>query len=158
MGRICLNMAAVEVRAPASQEEWQAYFELRWQLLRAPWQQPRGSERDEYENTAVHRMICDEDNRILAVGRLHRVATSTGQIRFMAVAESCRRQGLGRRLLESLESAARDGGRSEIIVQARESSVRFYENAGYRLVAKSHRLFNEIQHFKMHKVLSGSQG
>lgn len=151
-------MAAVDVRVPATQKEWQAYFELRWQILRAPWQQPRGSERDEHEDTAVHRMICDADNRMLAVGRLHYVDTCTAQIRFMAVAESCRRQGLGSRLLESLESAARDGGRSKIILQARESSVRFYENAGYRLVAKSHRLFNEIQHFKMHKVLSESQG
>ncbi len=151
-------MAAVDVRAPATREEWQAYFELRWQLLRAPWQQPRGSERDEYEDSAAHRMICDADNRILAVGRLHCVDTRTAQIRFMAVAESCRRQGLGRRLLESLEDAARDSGCSEIILQARESSIRFYENAGYRLVAKSHRLFNRIQHFKMRKVLSGSQG
>ena len=31
-----------QVTAPQSSEDWQAYYKLRWQVLRAPWDQPRG--------------------------------------------------------------------------------------------------------------------
>ncbi|MEJ2362384.1 MAG: thioesterase, partial [Gammaproteobacteria bacterium] len=36
-------------KSPQTKQEWQAYFDLRWRILRAPWQQARGSERDDLE-------------------------------------------------------------------------------------------------------------
>ena len=40
--------------------------------MRAPWGQPRGSERDALEQDAVHRLLCDANGKVVAVGRLHR--------------------------------------------------------------------------------------
>ena len=39
-------------RPPQSAEEFAAYYELRWRVLREPWSLPRGSERDELEGSA----------------------------------------------------------------------------------------------------------
>ena len=77
-------MSAVKVRTPASSAEWAAYYELRWRILRAPWQQT-GCERDETDDSSIHRMVCRRDGKALAVGRLHRLDEHSGQIRYMAV-------------------------------------------------------------------------
>ena len=45
---------------PSIDAEWQAYFDLRWQVLRAPWNQPRGSEQDGLEDTSEHALIRDD--------------------------------------------------------------------------------------------------
>ncbi len=144
-----------EVRAPASGAEWAAYYALRWRVLRAPWNQPRGSEKDDLEGDAVHLMIGDADGRVLAVGRLHRLDDDSGQIRYMAVEPDCRGQGLGTRLLRELERAAADSGMLRTELHAREGCVPFYEKAGYRVIESSHLLFGKIQHFRMEKVLGG---
>ena len=37
----------VEIRSPKTTDEWQEYYDLRYRVLRQPWNQPRGSERNE---------------------------------------------------------------------------------------------------------------
>ncbi len=58
-------------RSPQTAAEWENYFDLRWRVLRAPWDQPRGSEKDDREDESEHFMIAGPDSRPLAVGRLH---------------------------------------------------------------------------------------
>jgi ABC-type Fe2+-enterobactin transport system substrate-binding protein len=55
---------ALMLRSPISPSEWDAYFDLRWQILRQPWGQPRGSERDSED-------VIDAAGKSLACGRLH---------------------------------------------------------------------------------------
>ena len=145
-------MQSVEVREPHSQEEWEAYYSLRWRILRAPWQ-PDGPDRDETDDTSLHRMVCTATGDVLAVGRLHRVDDQTGQIRFMAVESGRERKGYGSLLLASLEAAARDMKLTEIILQARENAVPFYQHHGYQVKEKTFLLFDEIQHYLMTKPL-----
>mgnify|MGYP000173914755 CR=1 FL=1 len=83
------------LRAPNTAEEFSQYYHLRWQILRKPWQQALGSEKDSQEQYAIHRMIIDEQGDILAVGRLEKVTEHQGQIRFMAVDEKHQGQGFG---------------------------------------------------------------
>ncbi|MGW8310106.1 MAG: GNAT family N-acetyltransferase [Thiogranum sp.] len=142
----------MEIRAPHSESEWEAYFELRWRILRAPWQ-PEGPARDDSDDSSVHRMVCSANGRVVAVGRLHRVDAATGQIRFMAVDDSEQRKGYGSLLLRSLEQSARELGLGSIILQARESALFFYEHHGYRIEEKTFLLFGEIQHYLMSKPL-----
>src|SRR5437868_8913026 len=72
-------------RSPASPAEWDAYFDLRWRLLRHPWGQPRGSERDSLEDSAIHLLATDDTGRALACGRLHLNSPTEAQVRYMAV-------------------------------------------------------------------------
>jgi N-acetylglutamate synthase-like GNAT family acetyltransferase len=152
-----LTTDSVEVREPRSATEWTAYYELRWRILRAPWQ-PQGPDRDASDDTSIHRLVCSEPGQVLAVGRLHRVDATTGQIRFMAVDTAQQRKGYGALLLKALEQAARGLGLSRVILQARENAVPFYRNQGYQVQEKTFLLFDEIQHYLMSKRLDGAGG
>ena len=147
-----------EVREPRDDEEWRASYELRWRVLRAPWDQPRGSERDEQEERSLHR-VCVElaaDGallRVIGTARAHHLGEGRAQIRYMAVEESCRGEGVGADLLISLEEALRADGVVEVVLNARESALRFYERAGYRVVGEAETLYGEIPHARMAKSL-----
>lgn len=154
MGGVCLSTAGAQAREPRGDVEWAAYYELRWRILRAPWQR-QGPERDETDDISIHRMVCDREGRALAVGRLHRVDDNTGQIRFMAVDTDQQRRGYGSLLLRALEQVALDLGLARIVLQARENAVPFYLAHGYRVEEKSFLLFDEIQHYLMSKQLEG---
>jgi GNAT superfamily N-acetyltransferase len=88
----------MQVRPPQTDEEFARYYDLRWQILRAPWRQSRGSERDELETTADHAAVFDERGAVLAIGRLHLNSPTEAQIRYMAVADVVRGQGVGRQI------------------------------------------------------------
>ncbi|MCD6573014.1 MAG: GNAT family N-acetyltransferase [Thermoplasmata archaeon] len=128
------------------------YYELRWEILRKPWNQPRGSERDDMEDKAIHIMACD-GNKIVGVARLHFNGIKEAQIRYMAVEEGYRRRGIGSMMLRRLEEMAKEKGAEYIILNARENAVNFYKKNGYSIIEKSYVLFNEIQHYKMKKKL-----
>lgn len=141
------------VSEPVSQEDYQKIYDLRYQVLRSPWKQPRGSERDDAEDISVHAMICDADGRCIATGRLQFNSENECQIRFMAVCNEFRGQGFGNMILEFLEEKARKKSATTIVLQARENAVRFYESAGYLLEEKTFLLFDAIQHYRMRKQL-----
>ncbi len=138
---------------PQTEAQWQAYYQLRYLVLRAPWQQPQGSERDALESPAYHRMIVDADGVVLAVGRLHQVDADTMQIRYMAVAEAARGHGFGAKVLQALEQQAVDCGAKQVMLNARDSALAFYKKSGYQTGAEQPALFG-IAHFQMHKALS----
>ena len=148
-------MSAVRVQVPCSDDDWRAYYELRWRILRAPWQQG-GDARDETDNTSVHRMVvCNDNGKVVAVGRVHRLDERRGQIRYMAVEQGFERQGNGSLLLTALEKAALDMALETVILHARENALPFYRHHGYALVEPSFLLFDEIQHFLMTKRIPG---
>lgn len=147
-----MSTATIETRSPANSQEWQRYYELRWRILRAPWQSD-GPDRDETDDTSTHRMVCQPDGAVVAVGRLHKVDDTTAQIRFMAVDSGEQRRGYGSLLLESLEQAATDMHLHTVILQAREAAVPFYKHHGFSVVEKTFLLFDEIQHYLMRKEL-----
>lgn len=137
---------------PETEAQWQGYYQLRYQVLRAPWQQPPGSERDDLEPQAQHRMLVNQAGEVLAVGRLHLVDAVTAQVRYMAVAETARGQGLGAIVLQALEQQAVISGARRVILNARDSAVVFYKKNGYQLGAEQPALFG-IAHWQMHKAL-----
>jgi len=144
------------VKAPQTIEEFEQYYQLRWQILRQPWQQPKGSEQDEHESYACHRMLVDEHNNIIAVGRFHKTNQYQAQIRYMAVANNYQGKGLGKQLIQALELAASQQGVTEISLNARQQAVNFYQDQGYQKIAFSHQLYNSVDHYLMTKPLTKS--
>ena len=141
-----------QLTRPQTPEQWQAYYNLRWQVLRAPWQQPPGSEQDELELQAYHLMLTDSNGKLQAVGRLHQLDNTTGQIRYMAVADHARGKGAGSMILRALEQQAVYLGLQQLQLNARESAVGFYKQQGYQHVGEAAALFG-IAHVIMVKVL-----
>lgn len=140
----------ITIKQPETEKEFKAYYHLRWRVLREPWQQPRGSEKDELENESFHIMACDE-NKVVGVGRLHFNNKTEAQIRYMAVSPEHINEGIGALILKALEEKAKQGDCKTIMLDARENAVIFYKKKGYELLEKSHLLFDSIQHYKMKK-------
>ena len=141
----------LDIIEPASEADFRAYYALRWKILRAPWDQPPGSERDPLDDDSTHLMLVDHDHVVRGVGRLHFNSIREAQIRFMAIDSRLQRQGHGSKLLESLERRARELGAARIVLEARETALRFYLKHGYRTAGPGHILFNRIAHVRMLK-------
>jgi N-acetylglutamate synthase-like GNAT family acetyltransferase len=143
----------LSAKEPATGVEWDSYFDLRWRILRKPWNQPRGSERDSLEDKSFHLMIQDAAVT-LAVGRLHLNSPEEAQVRYMAVDPAHQGSGLGRKILQALENRARSQGVKRIVLNSRANAVGFYARQGYETIGPGETLFGEIQHTKMCKDLT----
>ena len=141
------------IRFPATESEFEAYYAFRWRILREPWNQPPGSEKDEFEGEAIHLAAWNDDGKIIGVGRLNRVVGNQGQIRYMAVDPEHRSHGVGRAILQELEIKAIESGILEITLNAREDAVLFYRHNGYQVLKPSQTLFGVIPHFELRKRL-----
>ena len=98
-------------------------------------------------------MAIDEDAQVIGVARLQFNSDDEAQIRYMAVAGAYQRQGIGRDLINAMEIYAEESGRRNIVLNAREPAVGFYQKLGYSVEEKSYLLFDEIQHYRMMKTL-----
>jgi N-acetylglutamate synthase-like GNAT family acetyltransferase len=142
----------MQVREPKTKKEFQKYYDLRWRILRKPWNQPKGSEKDELEKESIHIMLC-EKGKPLGVGRVHFNSPKEAQIRYMAVEEGLHGKGIGTTILKELEKRAREKGANHIVLNARDSATGFYKKHGYHITGKAHTLFGVIPHYKMRKEL-----
>lgn len=141
------------VNHPESPEEFEEYYDLRWRVLREPWGQPRGSEKDEFDPTADHVTARDKEGNLIGIGRLHLNNDREAQIRYMATEEDARGSGAGRVIIARLEVIARKSGVRRITLNARENIVGFYEHLGYRVTGEGPTMFHVIRHSKMEKEL-----
>lgn len=147
-----------QVTTPQSSQDWQDYYQLRWQVLRAPWQQPRGSEQDEFEQESEHRFIKNAQGDVLGVARLHFNSSQQAQVRYMAVNKAHRGQHIGSRLLHELELLAWQQNAQELVLFARDRALDFYKRHGYEVVEKAHLMYGDIQHWKMVKQKPSAPG
>lgn len=147
-----------QVSTPQSSEDWQAYYQLRWEILRAPWGEPRGSEQDDLEQDAEHRFIKNKAGKVLGGARLHFNNQQQAQVRYMAVAEESRNQHIGSRLLHDLEKIAWSQDAAELVLFARERALEFYKRHGYETQEKAHLAYGDVQHYKMVKQKPSEPG
>jgi N-acetylglutamate synthase-like GNAT family acetyltransferase len=142
----------MEIKAPITDSEWKAYYALRFNVLREPWNQPLGSEVLADEDLAIH-AIAVENGEVLGVARMHESAEKQGQVRCVAIATAAQGKGIGKAIMAYLEDQAKTKGWTEIVLEARENAVPFYQAIGYCIIAESYLLFGEIQHYRMKKAL-----
>ena len=139
----------IEIQEPSNASEWSQYYQIRWEILRKPLGLKEGTERDDLENQAIHR-ILKLNGQIVGVGRLHFNQNSTAQIRYMAVLESFQSKGLGKLIVNEFIKISEEKKSSKIILYARESVVDFYKILGFDTLKKAHKL-ESVQHFLMER-------
>lgn len=130
----------------------EAIIELRYEILRKPWDKPKETATDEMEGQSVNAYI-EEQGKMIACGRLQDNGGGIGQVRYMAVAEGQQGKGLGKLILNKLEEEALAMGLHTIELQARENALEFYKAQDYTIRETSFKLWDIIQHYLMVKQL-----
>lgn len=141
----------IEIRKPITEQEWADYYQLRYDVLRAPLNQPPGSERNEGDATGIHFALY-EDGILRAIARLDQVEPTVAQVRFVAVDSKYQGKGLGKLIMKSVEDKSIERGDLKMILHARDYAVEFYKAQNYVVVEKSYKLFDILQHYLMEKV------
>ena len=93
---------------------------------------------DAFERNACYFLLAWQDEQIAGVISGRRVADE-GEILNLAVSPRCRRQGVGKMLVEALLEAFAREHAVEVFLEVRESNraaITFYESLGFRQVGK----------------------
>ena len=147
-----MNNAAYKIISPSSVEDFQRYYRLRWALLRQPLKLPEGSEQDALETQAFHCMAVAADQSIMAVGRIHFTDRFNTRIRYLAVHEAYRRQGVGSAITTRLIDWARQCQAKKCWLKARATAVSFYLQQGFMLIEQTPSEL-QLEHFLMERLI-----
>lgn len=148
-----MTLRSIKIIEPQTIQQFEAYYLLRFEVLRKPWNQPIGSEKDDMEDRSIHAMAVDENNNVLGVCRLQLNSPMEGQLRYMGVKSDTQGLGIGKKLITFLEQKAQDKGANKMILHSREIAVDFYKKCDYIIIEKSYLMWGEIQHYLMEKTL-----
>ncbi len=135
------------IRQPKTNVEFESMYDLRWRVLREPWNQPKGSEKDSEEANAIP-FIALLNDVIIGTARYHGINDHVGQVRYLAIDPNYQRKGVGRSLMEAIHVSARSRVKY-LILNARETAVKFFEKLGYQIIGDGPLLFGTIKHKKM---------
>ena len=131
------------VQIANTQNQIDAIIDLRYDILRKPWNQPKETSSDGMEQSAVNAFI-EDNGKTIACGRLQDNTGGVGQIRYMAVDANYQGKGLGKLIVTKLEEEARKINLQTIELQARENAVEFYKSQGYVVKETSFKLWDII--------------
>lgn len=145
--------APLIIRKPISKEDFEKMYDLRWRMLRKPWNQPRGSEKDN-EEAKSYPFIVTINEKIVATARFHKNSEDEGQIRYLVVEKDYRNVRIASILMRYIEGFAISLKMNSIILNARKTVKEFFEKLKYEIVGEGPLLFNKIEHFLMRKILS----
>lgn len=141
-----------KVQIANTQNQIEGIINLRYDILRAPWNQPKETSSDGMEDSAINAFIEDNE-KVIACGRLQDNGKGVGQIRYMAVDANYQGKGLGKLIVAKLEEEGKNIGLILIELQARENAVEFYKSQGYIVKETSFKLWDIIQHYLMVKEI-----
>lgn len=127
-------------------------IDLRYAVLRQPWDKPKDTATDELELSSINAYI-ENDREVIACGRVQDNDNGIGQIRYMAVHPDYQGKGLGKLIITRLEEEAKAIGLKTLELQARENALEFYKSQDYSVKETSFKLWDIIQHYLMTKEL-----
>lgn len=141
-----------KVQIANTQKQIDDIINLRYDILRKPWNHPKETATDGMEENAINAFI-EDDGKVVACGRLQDNGEGVGQIRYMAVDDNYQGKGLGKLIVAKLEEDAKRIGLKTIELQARENAVEFYKSQSYIVKETTFKLWDIIQHYLMTKEL-----
>lgn len=144
----------INIKNPQTRDEFRVYYELRYKVLREPWGQARGTEKDDYEPISQHFMaVLEKANEVVGVVKLFEKEPGVGWFSHLAVAVKFQRQGIGRQLLQVVEDESKKRGFSVLGCFSRLNTTAFFEKAGYRIAGLPSHYFGTTQVVWMEKLL-----
>jgi ribosomal protein S18 acetylase RimI-like enzyme len=123
-------MLNIEVRPIQNSEEIEAMYYQRWLVLRAPLGMDRGTEKDKYDDSALH-LIAIYNHHIIGSARLRELSPEWGSIAYVAVTSEFQNQGIGTKLMQVLIEKAKNRNLKFLRLMTRMSAWRFYKRLGF---------------------------
>jgi len=124
----------IKITSPQTREEFKAYYDLRYKILREPWGLQRGTEKDDFEPISQHYMAIDDQNGlIVGVIKLMEKESGVGWFSHLAVRENYQKKGIGKLLLGHVEVEAKRKGFLVLGCYARLNTTDYFEKAGYAI-------------------------
>jgi N-acetylglutamate synthase-like GNAT family acetyltransferase len=145
----------IEIRTPKTRDDFKAYYDLRYKVLREPWGLPKGTEKDDYEPIAFHYMAVDtKTGEVVGCARLFEREDGVAWISHLAVKSELQKSGIGKQLTLHVESEARKKGYKAIGCLARLNTTKYFEKSGYKINGMPTHYFGTTQVVWMEKSLS----
>ncbi len=144
----------IEIKSPQTREDFKEYYALRYRMLRKPWGQAKGTEKDDYEPISQHFMaVDDQSGKIVGVIKLMEKEPGVGWFSHLAVDEKFQRKGIGKMLVETVERVGREKGYAIIGCMSRLNTTAYFERFGYHIAGLPAHYFGTIQVAWMEKKL-----
>ena len=144
----------ITVKNPTTRDEFKTYYELRYHVLREPWGQPRGSEKDDYEPISQHFMAIEPVNQVVVgVVKLFEKSPGVGWFSHLAVKPEYQRKGIGKQLVGIVEEAARRQGYHILGCMSRLNTTSYFEKLGFKVTGLPAQYFGTTQVVWMEKNL-----
>lgn len=145
----------IHIVSPKTREEFKTYYDIRYKVLREPWAQPKGTEKDDYEPISRHFMALDDaTGKVIGVIKLLEKEPGVGWFSHMAVLPAYQRKGIGKLLLNFIEEEARKEGYTILGCYSRLNTTSFFEKAGYIINGLPSHYFGTTQVVWMEKKLT----
>ncbi|MGF1495009.1 MAG: GNAT family N-acetyltransferase [Microcoleaceae cyanobacterium] len=124
------------IHSATTEAELTELYEQRWQVLRQPLGQARGTERDRHDD---HPQTChaiaiykpSTPQQIVGSARLRQLSTELGSIAYLAVLPQFQRQGIGSGLVRYLTEIAQQRNCQRLRVMSRVTAIHFYQKLGF---------------------------
>ncbi|HPS42506.1 MAG TPA: GNAT family N-acetyltransferase [Anaerolineaceae bacterium] len=142
------------IKPPKSREDFKAYYDLRYKVLREPWGLPRGSEKDDYEPISQHFMVVDDQSgKPVGTAKLYEKEAGVAWLSHLSVEPSHQKKGVGKLLVAYLENQARQQGFKKIGCLSRLTTTSYFEKLGYVIAGLPMHYFGTTQVVWMEKTL-----
>ena len=137
------------VKLVTTEEEKQLAFDVRMKVFVEEQGIPQHLEIDEFDDTAVHFIVQDDDQTI-AAARLREISPGVGKVERVCVLKEYRGQRLGVFIMKHIEQYATENSLKKLKLNAQSYATPFYEKLGY-IVTSPEFLDAYIPHRAMEK-------
>lgn len=144
----------INIKIPRTREDFKAYYDLRYRVLRQPWGQVKDTEKDDYEPISQHFMAVDEDSGdIVGVVKVFEKSPGMGWVSHLAVDYKYQKKGIGKMLLQAVELASRESGYKILGCMSRLNTTAYFEKLGFQIVGLPTQYFGTTQVVWMEKPI-----
>lgn len=151
----------VHLAEPQTEQDWEQYNELRYQVLRQPHGEARGTESEHpLEGISTH-IMATVDGRVVGAGCWALLTRPDGKrgrekyarFRQIAVHPDYRMFGIATKITNLVEESARAQGAVEITGTTRNYLIEYYRRKGYTTTGAGPTLWGEVEHTHIVKAL-----